>query len=163
MKQSKPRYLNAMAALVFLAAACAFAPQVAWAQSLIDGSDPQAVLNVARGYGSADLDTDSGGDPRIKGRIEGISYTLNFYGCSSGRNCKSLTFYAGWVSDRVSLREINEWNRTKRFSRAYLDHEDDPIVELDVNLDGGVSRRNLDDTFDWWKVTVTAFKRDLNL
>jgi len=150
-------------ALVFLAASCSFVSQEAKAQSLIDGSDPQAVLNIARGYGSAELDTDSNGDPRIKGRIEGIQYVVNFYGCNSGRNCKSLTFYTGWVTDSVSMRQLNEWNRTKRFSRAYLDHEDDPCVEMDATLDGGVSRRNLDDVFDWWKISVTAFKREFNL
>jgi len=164
MKHGKSRYLNAMAALLaFLSVSCSLALAQAQAQSLIDASNPQGILNIARGYGSADLTTDSTGDPKITGRTEGIAYSVWFYGCSDGRNCKSIQFSSGWVSDRVSLRDVNRWNKTKRFGKAYLDDDDDPILEMNVTLDGGVSRSNLDDAFDWWKVVLVAFKNEFNL
>jgi hypothetical protein len=32
---------------------------------------------------------------------------------------------------------------------------------MDVNLFGGVTRRNLDDTFDWWRVVLDEVRADL--
>jgi len=32
---------------------------------------------------------------------------------------------------------------------------------MDVNLFGGVTRKNLDDTFDWWRVVLNGVKTDL--
>jgi len=164
MKHGRPWYSSVMAAsLAFLVASCSLVPQGLQGPSLIDGSDPQAIIDIARGYGSAELTTDNEGDPKITGRMEGISYRIYFYGCSNGRNCDSIQFTTGWVSDNVSLYDINEWNRVKRFGRVYLDHEDDPMVEMNVNLDKGVSRGNLDDTFGWWKTAITSFKEQFDL
>jgi len=165
MKHDKPWYSIAMVALAIVTVSCSLAPQEAQAQRkyLIDGSNPQAIVEIASGYGSAELTTDNDGDPKITGRMEGIRYSIYFYGCSNGKNCDSIAFSTGWVSDRVSLQDINEWNKIKRFGRVYLDNEDDPMVEMNVNLDGGVSRENLDDTFGWWKIAITSFKEQFGL
>jgi len=163
MKYAKSCYLKAVTALAFVAISCSCVAWEAQAQSLITAANPQTILDIARGYGSAELSTDSVNDPLITGRIDGTSYRVYFYGCSNGRNCKTIDFYAAWSSNRVSLRDVNEWNRTKRFTKAYLDSDDDPILEMSVNLDNGVSRGNLDYTFDWWKVTLKQFKEQFNL
>jgi len=162
MKYAKSCYLKAVTALAFVAISCSFVAWEAQAQSLITAANPQTILDIARRYGSAELTTDSDNDPRIRGRIDGTSYSVFFYGCSNGRNCKTIDFSTAWSSNRVSLRDVNEWNRTKRFAKAYLDSDDDPTLEMSVNLDAGVSRGNLDDTFDWWKVMLTQFKEKFN-
>jgi len=163
MKYAKSCYLKAVTALAFVAISCSCVAWEAQAQSLITAANPQAILDIARGYGSAELSTDSENDPLIKGRIDGTSYHVFFYGCSNGRNCKTIDFHAAWSSNRVNLRDVNEWNRTKRFVNAYLDSDDDPNLEMSVNLDSGVSRGNLDDTFDRWTVTLKQFKEKFNL
>ncbi|MGY6706567.1 YbjN domain-containing protein [Roseinatronobacter sp.] len=128
------------------------------AQSLIDASDVDAIANIARGYGSATIQTDGVGDPQILGRINGVLYTVNFYGCTNGANCTTLQFQAGWNSTGdLTLDDMNVWNQEKRFGKAYLDAEDDPVIEWDVNLFGGVSTVNLDDTFDWWRLVLQDF------
>jgi hypothetical protein len=50
---------------------------------------------------------------------------------------------------------VNRWNRDYRFGKAYVDAEGDVILEWDVNLWGGVSPANLDDTFDWWRTVLS--------
>ena len=40
----------------------------------------------------------------------------------------------------VSSQVINEWNRTKRLSRAYLDQDLDPVLESDLLSDAGLTR-----------------------
>lgn len=131
------------------------------AAPLIDGTDPQKVLELAKGFGSAELETDAAGDPSITGRMEGIKYGIFFYGCTDGRNCSELQLSTGWTDAEIGLDRLNAWNRDHRYGKAYLDDENDPCLEMTVNLKHGVSRQNLEDTLDWWKVAMTTFKKDV--
>jgi hypothetical protein len=131
------------------------------AADLIDATDPNAILSVAKGFGSATLETDDTGDPKISGRIEGVKYGVYFYGCESGKNCTDIQFAAGWSDTKIPMAEINEWNRTKRFGKAYLDKENDPILEAPVNLRNGVSLKNLESTFEWWGAIVKIFEKEV--
>lgn len=139
------------------AAAMACGAAAASGEELLDATDPEEILNIARGFGAARLGTDSVGDPQVTGRIDGNAYTIFFYGCTQGRDCTNLQFSSGWISDDVDLNMINAWNRGTRFAHAYLDEADDPIIEMDVNLDFGVSRANFDDTFRVWATNLANF------
>ena len=131
------------------------------AQTLIDAKDPEAIRNLASGYGSAMLTTDSDGDPKISGRIDGIAYSIYFYGCEDGENCKSIQFSAGWSGVRNFTAETaSEWNRKKRFGSAFSSNGD-PVLAWDVNLFAGVTVKNIDDTFDWWSITLKDFAKYL--
>lgn len=142
--------------LVFAASVMVFSAS-AGAQSMVDATNPADVLEIAKGYGSAELKRGSDGDPLIEGRLNGRSYAVFFYGCKGGRNCGSLQFYWGIDKKNVALSSINDWNQGKRFGRAYVDKNGELALEMDVNLRHGVSRKNLDDTFDFWRLTVTSF------
>jgi hypothetical protein len=52
---------------------------------------------------------------------------------------RTLQFFAGIRGASTSMQKVNEWNRTKRFSRSYIDRDGDPILELDLDLEGGVT------------------------
>lgn len=142
-----------------VAAGLAVSAHAAAASDMIDATDPAEILNIARGFGSANLDKDGAGDPRITGRIDGYGYTVLFYGCVNGANCTNLTFNAGWDLESFDLSKVNDWNRERRYGRAYLDDEGDPIVEMDVNVEFGVSRRNFDDTYLLWSSILTDFAK----
>jgi len=117
------------------------------------------VRNIASGYGSATLREDNVGDPMISGRIDGVPYYVFFYGCDEGgESCRSIQFRAAWDMDDFTQSSIRSWNQNKRFGKAYLDQDDDPTIEWDVNLFGGVSVRNLDDSFDWWAIVLKDFE-----
>ncbi len=137
-------------------------PTPAYAQTLVDAANPQSVLQVARGWGSATLETDSRGKPKIKGRAKGHAYVIWFYGCQDGRNCQSIQLWSGYNKEGVSLKTINDWNRGKLFGSAHIDRDGDPILTYDVNLDNGVTRANFDDTFSLWiDVIVGDFKEHI--
>ncbi len=124
-------------------------------QRLVDARNPQAILEIARGYGSAELDRDGGGDPRIMGRMEGQRYMVAFFGCKDGRNCTHIVLRAAWANTRAPLEAINAYNARKAFGVVFLDKDGDVAVDMAVNLaNGGVTRRNLDDTFDWWRIVL---------
>lgn len=133
----------------------------AYAASQLSAEDPEAILQVAKGYGSAELSTDSDGDPHIVGRMSGTKYGIYFYGCENGRNCDDIQLRAAWSGPKVSLHQINQWNKDKRYGKAYLDDDNDPTLEISVNLKHGVSRANLDDTFDWFRIAVEGFEKEV--
>lgn len=74
----------------------------------------------------------------------------------------SAWLLAGFSADGRALPEqINEWNRTKRFSRAYLDREGDPIIESDIDLEGGVTRDAMVAWIRTFNISLSAFNRML--
>ena len=148
--------------LTAFSAALLFATPVL-AADLIDATNATAVLNVARGVGSADLETNDKGEPEIAGRVDGTRYRVFFYGCKQGKDCLSIQFYAGWKREgrSITVKQMNSWNQTKRFAKAYLDDQNDPVIEMDVNLQGGVSRKNLEETFDLWIYSMGKFEASL--
>ena len=111
------------------------------------------------GYRAA-LSTDGVGDPKIETSTQGLRFTIYFYGCDQAavRTCRSLTFRAGFdLEDGFGLASINDWNRGSRAGMAYLDEEDDPILEMHVNLDGGASADLLKDWMFWWDKALGEF------
>jgi hypothetical protein len=87
------------------------------------------------GY-SARLDEDED----IRWRLQGRNCLILFYADNT-----ALQFYFGVTGTSVTLKQINEWNAGKRYSRAYLDSDGDPCLELDLDLAGGVSRARIVD------------------
>ncbi|NRT57212.1 YbjN domain-containing protein [Sphaerotilus uruguayifluvii] len=143
-----------------LAAFAMAVPGMSGAVELVTAKFPQTIFQIARGYGSAELSKDASGDPRIIGRINGIKYGIYFYGCTNGENCVDIQFLSSWSGASVSQSDMNDWNRTRRFGKAYLDREGDPVLEMSVNLDQGVTKENLEKTFEWWSRITTQFKKD---
>ena len=128
------------------------------AQELVDGTNVDEVANIARGFGSVTLDKASNGDPMIEGKIEGVSYYLFFRNCADDNTqCEDLNFYAGFLDNKQTMEAINAWNRDKRFGKAYLDSDLDAVIEYDVNLEHGVSRENLDSTFQVWSLILKQY------
>ena len=129
----------------------------AWAQTMVDGTNVDEIANVARGYGSVTMDKASNGDPMISGKIEGVSYYLFFRNCTDNANCEDLNFYAGFLDNKQTMDAINAWNRDKRFGKAYLDSDLDAVIEFDVNVEYGISDKNLDSTFSVWSLILKQF------
>lgn len=146
-----------LASMITGAALVLAASVSAHAQGTITGADTDEILNIARGYGSATLATQSNGDPQINGKINGISYQVFFRNCTENTNCEDLNFYLGFLDFKPTLEVINDWNYTKRFSRAYLDPDQDASVEMDLDLVQGVSAEYLDAQFNVWNMVLTQF------
>ena len=66
----------------------------------------------------------------------------------------SIQFYVCFSGTSAPLEKVNEWNRSKRFSRSYLDSEGDPCLELDLDLAGGIAR---DRRIDYFKTCAVSF------
>lgn len=130
------------------------------AAQTVDARDANALAEIIRSEGyRAAIDADSAGDPMINSAVSGTDFSIFFFGCENNADCKWLVFRVGYdMSDGSTLQAMNDWNKDKLFGRAYLDDENDPWLEMAVNVDFGVTRANFADTFDWWEVIVGEFE-----
>lgn len=52
----------------------------------------------------------------------------------------TIVFRTSFRSHNVSLEKVNEWNKSKRYSRCYLDKDGEPVLQLDLDLAGGITK-----------------------
>jgi hypothetical protein len=138
----------------------------AWAlpaqAEMVRGQDPGSLVRALQqgGY-AAKLGTDKVGGPMITSGVAGTSFQIFFYNCTDHKGCATVTFHSGYdLATGPGMDSINEWNRTKRFGRAYLDKENDPILEMDVDLDdGGLSPALFIDNIEFWASVLADFER----
>lgn len=101
----------------------------------------------------------------IRSADSGVPITIFFFNCdSSGKTgCTTIQFYTGFNDVKnVSLDRINEWNKTRRFARAYIDHEGDPVIEMDVDMDfAGIPRENFYANLDIFIASIPKFREFL--
>jgi hypothetical protein len=70
-----------------------------------------------------------------------------------GKNLLLWSYVQGGSLDRV-----NQWNKEKRFSRAYLDGDGDANVEWDIDLEGGVTVEAVREGIRTFQSVVQIFK-----
>lgn len=107
--------------------------------------------------------TRDGVNPQLKSTVRSEPFTVNFYGCDeNGENCTFIQFTTGWnLEFGITLAKIEEWNSTKVFGQAYRDANKNPWLSMPVNMKGGVSIENFDDTVDWWKFILREFEKHI--
>lgn len=128
---------------------------------LIDGENIHGMLNVLKGFGYASLKSDENGDPEIEARIQGKPYRIIFYGCDAGDLCNEVVFSAKYplTAKFNDTNFVNEWNRVNRYGTAYIDKEKNTLnLTMSINLIGGVSAENFDNSVDIWKNVVAEFQ-----
>ncbi len=145
------------------AALAAPALMVAPAQAeLVSASDPQAIKAIVESQGwPANLVAPPGEDPYIESSRNGLKFLVLFMNCEAGKNCRTLQYFMGFSdADAVPLERLNQWNKEKRFARAYRDDEGDPILEMDVDVDfAGIPRENVGETFNTWAALMDSFQQ----
>lgn len=129
----------------------------------IDGSD---IVPLVKARGDQhELKRDSVGDPLILAYSQelGHGYQILFYDCTdSHSDCRAVQFRAWFKHTQdIPASEINEWNRTKRLGRVYLDQDADPTVEITVRLNGGVSQAYLADELRHFIISVEKLQQQL--
>jgi hypothetical protein len=121
--------------------------------------DPSTILDLAKGYGSAKLEKDDGGDPMVSGRLQGMKYVIYFYGCDNHEKCKSLQFSSGYT-DAFTADQANEWNKKYRWIKAYSG--DGSNFKMDVSFLGGITKANLEEQFSTWDSLASDIKDFVN-
>lgn len=129
------------------------------AQNVI--ADPAMIAKVMRDAGyRAEVENASDGAPYIQSSSGGYPFRLFFFGCEADfSDCDTVQLYAGFRTDRSpSLEEMNAFTRDNRWGRVYIDHEDDPVIEMDIDLeDGGMSAELFKDNLEYWDTIMGKF------
>jgi hypothetical protein len=132
----------------------------AQAQHIVSAEDPEELAAVIRALGfQAKVEKDNVGDPVIRSSSSGVDFSIYFYDCSSNKRCQSLHFTAGYdLPDGTSLQAMQQWNADKRFASAYVDEEDDPFLQMDLNTEGGITQQNFEKSFELWQSLKGEFE-----
>jgi len=150
---------------MFVAAAFAMTAVAAPAHAqLVRAQDPQSLVRALQNGGyTAQLGVDAVGDPKITSAYGGTTFQIFFYNCTNHKECATIQFHSGYHLDKSpSFELINQWSQSQRFGRAYLDKENDPILEMDVDLDdGGLSPLLFIDNVEFWTASLSKFERHI--
>lgn len=154
---SKYGRLVAMTALMFSALAMGSVP--AQAQQ-ITAANPGGIVHFLQALGhKVEVSADSSEDPMLTVKTDDHTYRVFFYGCTDGKNCDSIQFYAGWTeADNNTMKAMNDWNKEHRYGRAYIDNDGDPCIEFDIETGaGGISPGLFADEVEVWGLLMDAF------
>jgi hypothetical protein len=102
------------------------------------------------------------GKPKIESTDKESPFSVHFYGCTDGKECGYIQFVNGWdMKSGVSAVKVEQWNSDQIWGQAYRDKDRDPWVAMTVNLRGGVTVENFDDTVKWWSDTLDEFSKHI--
>jgi len=90
-------------------------------------------------------------DQVIRIKINGRAYMLLNYKDGD----LQLRYSAGGVS--ILCKDINKWNSDKRLSRAYLDEDNDPVLESDLMANGGLTSGHVTEFFRIFQISVKSY------
>lgn len=137
-------------------------PLTAGAAVLPDGGvTAQEVARALQNKGfQTELSTDKEGDPLIKSTYEGAKFSVYFYECGGKPRCKSIQFASGFaMNGGIAVARVAEWNRTKRFGRVYQDNDNDPWIEMDMDMEHGGTTEALENNVDRWLLVMREFRK----
>jgi hypothetical protein len=129
---------------------------------MFDASDPAGIVRFMEKTGyRVSLAADTRGDPVITGRISRTDYVIQFYECEGGAFCNSVQFLASTPRPAtVTVETANTFNARWRYVRLTVD-QTQLKLQMDVNLDAGVTADNFEDTLDIWRQLLEVFERDI--
>lgn len=148
---------------------------VTWAESLLasvvigavllvtpataaDGVDADDVVAALASEGfPVDLREDAFGEPEIESAMGDTRFDVLFFECD-GDVCDTITFSVAYVSDTVTMGEMNDWNISNLHGQAYLDDDGDPNLDLTILAAGGLTESNLRQIVRQWAVSLAAFE-----
>ena len=148
----------AFAALACLGTAAAAQAQTSQ-QEVILSVTPDEMAKILQDIGyRAEILKNNEGKRRIRTRIGGWNVTLNFYSCDDKENCKSIGVRSFFENEKKrSAQWANEWNREKRFTKVYIDKDNDVNIEYDFLFRDGVTKGNVRAYFDVYEDQLKDF------
>ncbi len=86
----------------------------------------------------------------------GFNFSIYLYGGCEQDRVTNLQFSSAF-GDKVSVEQVNKWNREKRFLKAYMDAEGELCVEWDVVV-SFVTPAAIRECLGWWETVLAEVK-----
>lgn len=132
------RALHAIGLVVGVALLTAILPRTTLAQDVMTTVSDKHMEGILDGMG---LDYTKMKDHTYKFELGSYKVLLFLENDNS-----DAQLYIGFSDKTVTAKRMNEWNKSKRFARAYVDGDENPVLEADLDFAGGVT----DDTIKAW-------------
>jgi len=116
----------------------------------ITSAQLQAIM-LDQGYA---FEADDDGD--LIWRIEGVRALL-----MRSEDGENIMFRVSFANDKTTLAKVNKWNQNKRYSRSYLDEDGDPVLELDLDFAGGVTKDRVIDYLLTCRLSYVAWAKEV--
>jgi hypothetical protein len=124
-------------------------------------ADPKIIARVMQNAGyKASIEKLEDGQSYVQSSSSGYPFRVFFFGCDNDTpGCDTVQLFAGFRTDKSpTLREMNDYTRDYRWGRVYIDEEDDPVIEMDIDLeDGGMSDALFKDNLEYWDYVMSKF------
>jgi hypothetical protein len=65
------------------------------------------------------------------------------------------------TSRKAALSLLNEWNRKRKFTKAYVDQDGDTTLEMDLDFAGGITEARVVDAVRTFAQSLDLFKKEL--
>ncbi len=126
---------------------------------LVDASDAERIVSILQDEGfKAELTKGENDQLLIRSGASGVDFHISFTACGgAAKVCEVLSFSAGFDFEYGKKpSDLSNWNQNK-WTKAYLDAENDPFLEHNVNMLHGVSEANFRDTLNWYARELGRF------
>ena len=135
----------------------------------LSSHDPQTVVAFlqAEGY-RAKLNPNQNSKeasvgPWIQTSDGGTNITISFLNCKNRKQCADISFSSAWdfgTGKGPAAASLQRWNADKRFTKAYLDGEGDPVLEMDLLFtDGRLDRKTFANALEIFTDSVGDFEQ----
>lgn len=123
------------------------------AAEVIETISAQRVVELLgqAGFTGAEIDADQD----VLVNMQGYR-VLILVGSYQGKNLSMKFALAG---TQANHQTVNQFDLEKRFGRAYLDSDGDPVLESDLDLEGGVAEARVLDYFRTFNQLMVHFLR----
>ena len=122
---------------------------------ILDQISPKQFVRLLADAGFGDAKIDEDGDVFVD--IEGRPVLVLL---GSHKNL-SAQFRYSVSGTKANLRSINDWNRKKRFGRAYMHDGGDARLVMDLDFEGGVTEARCLDAIKTFSMLMTSFIAEL--
>jgi hypothetical protein len=145
--------------LLAILAFCVVLPAAARAQTVRTEVSPKDMTRIltSMGFEVEPLKAESAERSAMKFELGGYPVVLIL-----ANENTDAQLYAGFTGTKAKLDKVNQWNREKRFTRAYLDREGDPVLEADIDFTGGVTEANIKAWVKLYRDQLMEYARSLS-
>jgi hypothetical protein len=130
------------------------------AGGLIESLDLQSSLDLLTAGGVKGEIVSADGGRYIIASVDNAQFQATPIFCADGqRGCVALRLSLALAGPRkppVGL--MNAWNNAAPLARGFIDQDGDPVMEMDISVEGGVSRAHVLAQFTRWRDAMGKFQ-----
>ena len=124
-----------------------------------DASRAGDVTSVITSHGaSGALKKGDDGRAYFEGQAGNTSFEAHFQTCDGARtHCNTLLLSSSWESKKITIDQINRWNRWTLYCPAFIDHDGSPTLWYAIAVSGNTAQADLADDLGTWMECLHDF------